>query len=128
MVGTKGGLNTVDEYIAQFPRDVQQILHKVRDEIKRAAPDAVEKISYQMPGYELNGDLIWFGAWKNHIAIYPKTPAVMDAFKEELSAYKGTKGSIHFPLDKPLPYELIAKIVEVRVAENLKKSPSSKGV
>jgi uncharacterized protein YdhG (YjbR/CyaY superfamily) len=111
---------TIDDYLAQFPEDMQNILNKIRLVIKAAAPEAEEKISYQMLGYYLNGGLIWFGAYKRHIGIYPRTPA-MEASIEELSGYKGTKGSVHFPLDKPMPYELISKIVEVRVAENLKK-------
>ena len=119
MDGKKDHPTTVDEYIAQFPEDVQDILVKIRGVIKESAPEAVEKIGYQMPAFYLNGDLIWFGAYKHHIGIYPKT-AAMQAL-EGLSAYKGTKGSVHFPLDKPIPYELIGKIVKIRVAENLKK-------
>jgi uncharacterized protein YdhG (YjbR/CyaY superfamily) len=111
---------TIDEYIAQFPEDVQQILVKLRAVIKESAPEAVEKISYQMPGFYLNGFLVSFAVWKNHIGFYPKT-SPMEAFKEELSAYEGTKGSLHFPLNKPMPYELIGKLVKIRVAENLKK-------
>ena len=110
---------SVDEYIAQFPEDVQQILLKIRATIKEAAPDAVEKISYQMPGYFQNGGLVWFAAHKRHIGFYPK-PSGMAAL-EELSEYKGTKGSVHFPFDEPVPYDLIAKIVKLRLAENLKK-------
>jgi len=116
----KGQPTTIDEYIAQFPEDVQQILIKIRAVIKESAPEAVEKISYQMPGFYLNGFLVSFAVWKHHIGFYPKTSG-MEAFKEELSAYKGTKGSVHFPLDEPMPYELISKLVKVRVAENLKK-------
>ena len=116
----KGQPTTIDEYIAQFPEAVQQILVKIRAVIKESAPEAVEKISYQMPGFYLNGFLVSFAVWKHHIGFYPKTSG-MEAFKEELSAYKGTKGSVHFPLDEPMPYELISKLVKVRVAENLKK-------
>jgi len=111
---------TTDEYIAQFPDDVQQRLVKIRAVIKESAPEAEEKISHQMPGYYLNGYLVGFGVYKRHIGLYPKTSA-MEASLEELSAYQGTKGSVHFPLDKPMPYELISKIVKVRVAENLEK-------
>jgi len=111
---------TIDEYIAQFPDDVQQILVKIRSVIKEAAPGAVEKISYQMPSFYLNGNLVWFAIWKHHIGFYPTTSG-MEAFIEELSAYKQTKGSVHFPLDEPMPYELISKIVKFRVAENLNK-------
>lgn len=109
---------TVDEYIAQFPEDVQQIMTKIRAVIKEAAPLAEEKISYGMAGYYVNGGLIWFGGYKKHIGIYPRT-AGMVALKE-VTTYKGTKGSVHFPLDEPMPYDLIRKIVEVRVAENTK--------
>ena len=111
---------TIDEYISQHPEDVQSILLKIRAVIKEAAPQAVEKISYGMPGFFLNGGLVWFGVWKHHIGFYPRT-AEMAASIEGLSAYKGTKGSIHFPLDKPMPYDLIAKIVKFRIAENLKE-------
>jgi len=116
----KGHPTTVDEYIAQFPEDVQQILKKVRVVIRESAPGAVEKISYQMPYYSLNGRLVYFAAHKHHIGLYPMGSGIA-AFKDELSAYKGAKGSVQFPLDKPIPYELISKIVKFRVAENLKK-------
>ena len=116
----KGHPTTIDEYIAQFPEDVQQILVKIRAVIKESAPEAVEKISYQMPAFFLNGGLVWFAVWKRHIGFYPKTSA-MEANIEELSAYQGSKGSVHFPLDKPMPYELISKIVKFRAAENLNK-------
>jgi uncharacterized protein YdhG (YjbR/CyaY superfamily) len=110
---------TIDEYIAQFPKSVQPILLEIRQVIKASAPGAVEKISYNMPAFYLNGDLVWFAVWKHHIGFYPRT-SEMDASIEGLSTYKGTKGSLHFPLDRPMPYELIAKIVKFRVAENLK--------
>ena len=116
----KANPTTIDEYIAQLPEDVQPVLARIRAVIKEAAPEAVEKISYGMPGYYLNGGLVWFGAWKHHIGFYPRTPE-MEASIEGLSAYQGTKGSVHFPLDKPMPYELISKIVKFRAAENLKK-------
>jgi len=116
----KGQPTTIDEYIAQFPEDVQQILVKIRAVIKESAPEAVEKISYQMPGFYLNGFLVSFAVWKHHIGFYPRSSG-MEASIEELSAYKGTKGSVHFPLDKPMPYELMGKLVKIRVAENLKK-------
>jgi len=116
----KGQPTTIDEYIAQFPEDVQQILVKIRAVIKESAPEAVEKISYQMPGFYLNGFLVSFAVWKHHIGFYPRS-SEMEASIDELSAYKGTKGSVHFPLDEPMPYELISKLVKVRVAENLKK-------
>ena len=110
---------TVGEYISQFPEHVQQILVRIRAVIKESAPEAEEKISYGMAGYTLNGGLIWFGGYKKHIGIYPRT-AGMVALKE-VTTYKGTKGSVHFPLDEPIPYDLLRKIVEIRVAENTKK-------
>jgi uncharacterized protein YdhG (YjbR/CyaY superfamily) len=116
---------TIDEYIAQFPQDVQQILNRLRSVIQESAPDAVERISYQMPAFYLKGNLVYFGAHKHHIGFYP-TSSGIEAFKEELSAYTGSKGAAQFPLDKPIPYELISKIVKFRVAENLKKSSASK--
>ncbi len=117
----KGHLTTVDEYIAQFPENVQQLLVKIRAVIKESAPEAVEKISYQMPGYYLKGTLVWFGAHAHHIGFYP-TGSGIAAFTEELSDYKQSKGAVQFPLDKPIPYELISKIVKFKIAENLKKS------
>ena len=119
MEGKKAGPTTVDEYISQYPQGVQQILVKIRAVIQESAPEAEERISYQMPAYYLNGFLVSFSAWKRHIGFYPRTSG-MDAF-EELSTYQGTKGSVHFPLDKPMPYGLIGKIVKVRVAENQKE-------
>jgi uncharacterized protein YdhG (YjbR/CyaY superfamily) len=116
---------TVDEYISQFPEEVQDVLSEIRRVIKESAPQAVEKISYQMPGYFLNGGLVWFGAWKTHIGFYPN-PSGTEQFKDELSDYKVTKGSVHFPLNKPMPYELISRMVKFRLAENLNKSSKQK--
>jgi uncharacterized protein YdhG (YjbR/CyaY superfamily) len=111
---------TIDEYIEQFPPDVQQILGKIRATIHEAAPQAVEKISYQMPSFYLKGNLVWFGVHKHHIGFYP-TGSGIEAFKEKLSAYKWAKGTVQFPLDQPIPYELIGEIVKFRVAQNLRK-------
>ena len=111
---------TVDEYISQFPVDVQQIMGKLRAVIKEAAPQVEEKVSYGMPAYHLNGVLIYFAGYKKYISLYPWT-AGMDALNE-VAVYKGTKATIHFPLNKPMPYELIRKIVEIRVTENTKSS------
>ncbi len=108
---------TVDEYIAQYPEDVQQILVRLRAVIIESAPEAVEKISYHMPTYFQNGMLVSFGVWKSHIGLYPKTSGMQSSI-EGLSAYKGTKSSLHFPLDKAIPYELVGKIVKYRVVEN----------
>ena len=108
---------TVDEYIARFPEDVRDILTRIRATIREAAPEAEERIGYQMPAYYLNGPLIYFAAHKRHIGLYP-TPAGTAAFEAELSAYKRAKGSVQFPLDRPIPYDLIGRIVRLRVAQN----------
>jgi uncharacterized protein YdhG (YjbR/CyaY superfamily) len=110
---------TIDAYIAHFPEDVQQILRQVRAVIREAAPHASERISYQMPTFYLNGNLVHFGVHKTHIGFYP-TPSGIEAFKEEISGYKWAKGSVQFPLDQPMPYDLIRRMVEFRVAENEK--------
>jgi uncharacterized protein YdhG (YjbR/CyaY superfamily) len=120
MDGNKGHPTTIDEYISQYPDNVKQILHKVRAVIKAAAPQATEKISYGMPGFYLKGNLVWFGGHAHHLGFYPK-PSGIEAFKKELSVYKQSKGAIQFPLDQPIPYDLITKIVKFRVTENLKK-------
>lgn len=111
----------IDEYIALFPKDVQEILEKIRVTIKKAAPIAQETINYQMPTFALHGNLVHFAAYKNHIGFYP-TPSGIENFKKELSVYEGAKGSVKFPLDKPIPYTLIGKIVKFRVKETLKKA------
>lgn len=113
--------NTIDEYIAQFAEDKQKILQQIRSVIKEAAPNAKEKISYQMPTFYMNGNLVHFAAFKTHIGFYP-VPSGIEKFKEELSQYKGGKGSVQFPYDKPIPYDLIQRIVKFRVAENMGKS------
>ena len=111
---------TIDEYINTFPVEVQAILQKMRETIHRAAPEAVEAISYQIPTFKLKGNLVHFAAFKHHIGFYP-TSSGIEAFREELSSYKGAKGSVQFPLDKPIPYDLVGRIVAFRVQENLKK-------
>jgi uncharacterized protein YdhG (YjbR/CyaY superfamily) len=111
---------TIDEYIKTFPVDVQSILEKMRQTIRKAAPGAVEAIAYEMPTFRLNGNLVHFAAFENHIGFYP-TPSGIDAFKKEISRYKWAKGSVQFPLDKPIPYDLVGKIVKFRVTENLEK-------
>ena len=111
--------NTIDEYILQFPPEVQEILETLRKVIKEAAPEAEEKMSWQMPTFALHGNLVHFAAHKNHIGFYP-APTGIDAFKNELAEYKGAKGSVQFPIKKPMPYELVSKIVKFRVAENVK--------
>jgi len=106
----------IDAYIATFPEDVQIILEKIRNTIHEAAPDATEAISYQMPTFKLNGNLVHFAAYKKHIGFYP-TPNGVSGFKEELSKYPTSKGAVQFPLDRPIPYDLIKRIVEYRVEE-----------
>jgi len=117
----KTNYETIDEYIATFQKETQKILEEIRATIKAAAPDAEEKISYQMPTFFLNGNLIHFAAFKNHIGIYP-TPSGTQAFKDEISMYQGAKGSIRLPIDEPMPLELISRITKFRVAENLAKA------
>jgi uncharacterized protein YdhG (YjbR/CyaY superfamily) len=116
---------TIDEYIANFPQDIQEILEKIRTVIKDAAPNAEEKISYQMPTFFLNGNLVHFAAFKKHIGLYP-TPSGVEEFQQELSPYLKAKGSIQFPLDKPIPYDLIGKITAFRVLENLGRAANGK--
>ncbi|KJS48472.1 MAG: hypothetical protein VR66_13785 [Peptococcaceae bacterium BRH_c23] len=111
--------------ILKFPPEIQEILNALRKVIKESAPDAKEKISYQMPTFELHGNLVHFAAFKNHIGFYP-APSGIEAFKQDLSEYKGAKGSVQFPIDKPLPYPLISRIVKFRVAENIKRQAESK--
>jgi len=110
-------LNAVDEYISAFPKNVQTLLTGLRKTIKSAAPGASEQISYQMPAFFLDGILVWFAGYKKHIGFYPKANGI-GAFKKELSVYKQAKGSVQFPIDKPLPLTLIRKIVKFRVSEN----------
>jgi uncharacterized protein YdhG (YjbR/CyaY superfamily) len=107
----------IDEYIASFPKDIQRILEKMRTTIKKAAPDAEETISYQMPAFKFKGILVYFAALKKHIGFYP-TSSPMVVFKKELSPYKHSRGAIQFPLDKPIPYDFVSKIVKYRVKEN----------
>jgi len=121
MESNKVGFISIDEYIATFPEEIQKILEELRATIKAAAPEAEEKISYQMPTFALKGNLVHFAAFKNHIGFYP-IPDGIEEFKDELSAYKGGKGSVQFPLDKPLPFNLISRIVKFRVRQNLERA------
>ena len=116
---------TIDEYIAAFPPDVQQVLEQVRATIKKAAPEATEKISYAIPTFVLHGNLVHFAAFKSHIGFYP-IPTGMTAFAKELSAYKTGKGSVQFPLNQPMPLDLISRIVKFRVKESLEKAAAKK--
>lgn len=109
--------NTIDEYIAAFPPEIQSILGNIREIVREVAPEAIEKISYQMPTYYLNGNLVHFAAFKKHIGFYP-TPSGIEAFQDEISKYKGAKGSVQFPLNQPIPYDLIRKIVSYRLEES----------
>lgn len=113
--------STIDEYIARCPEHVQAILSKIREIIRKAAPTAEETIKYQIPTFVLNGNLVHFAAFQNHIGFYP-TPSGITKFKQELSAYKGAKGSVQFPLDAPIPVSLITKIVKFRVKETIEKA------
>ncbi len=106
----------IDAYIAGFPHDVKEILEQIRSTIKEAAPDAKETIKYRMPTFVLNENLVHFAAYKRHIGFYP-TPSGIENFKDELSSYKNAKGSVQFPIGKPIPFKLISKIVEFRVKE-----------
>jgi uncharacterized protein YdhG (YjbR/CyaY superfamily) len=121
MEDNRVGFVSIDEYIATFPEEIQKILEELRATIKAAAPGAEERISYQMPTFALKGNLVHFAAWKNHIGFYP-TSSGTQAFKHELSIYEGAKGSVKFPIEEPLPLDLISKIVKFRVAENLRKA------
>lgn len=110
----------IDEYIAGFPPDVQEILEKVRLTIRKAAPDAEEAIKYLIPTYVLNGNLLSFAGYKKHIGLYP-APAGDEKFKEELAVYRSAKSTVRFPLDQPIPFGLISRLVKFRVKEHLEK-------
>lgn len=115
--------NTIDAYIAGFPTDVQDILQRIRGIIREAAPDAEEAIKYQIPTFVLDANLVHFAAFERHIGFYP-TPSGIEQFKDALSGYKSAKGSVQFPLDSAIPYNLIKKIVKFRVKENRDKMSS----
>jgi uncharacterized protein YdhG (YjbR/CyaY superfamily) len=110
----------IDEYISRFPKDVQIILEKIRTTIRKTAPDAKETIAYQIPTFTLEGNLVHFAAYAKHIGFYP-TPNGITKFKKELAKYATAKGSVQFPLDRPIPYDIIKKIVMYRVQENLER-------
>ena len=111
---------TIDEYIATFPEPIQEILQEIRQAIKESAPQAREAISYRIPTFKLNGNLVHFAAFKDHIGFFPTSSGV-DAFQKEFSGYETSKGTLRFPLDKPIPFDLIRKIVKFRVKENLER-------
>ena len=118
-------LKNINDYIATFPPDVQVILEKIRATIRKAAPGAEEAIKYRLPTFVLDGNLVHFGAFKKHIGFYA-TPTGNKQFRDELSAYEGAKGSVQFPLDKPMPLGLISKMVKFRVKENLARAAAKK--
>lgn len=125
MDASKRQFKTMDEYINTFPENVRNILNELRQTIREAAPEAEETVNYQMPTFTLHGNLVHFGAFKNHIGFYP-TPTGIEAFKKELAPYQGAKGSVQFPMDQPLPLALIRRIVEYRVKENLERKQKKK--
>jgi uncharacterized protein YdhG (YjbR/CyaY superfamily) len=116
---------TIDEYITTFPKEVQEVLEKIRMTIRKTAPGAQETIKYQMPTFLLEGNLVYFAAFKRHIGFYPPVKGLVK-LKDELSVYEGPKGSLLFPLDKPIPYDLISEIVKFRVLENQEKAKTKK--
>jgi uncharacterized protein YdhG (YjbR/CyaY superfamily) len=115
----------IDEYIASFPSDVQDILKKIRATVREAAPEAKETIKYKMPTFTLNGNLVHFAAFKNHIGFYPAPTGVAE-LKDEIAPYEGAKSALRFPLDQPIPYDLIRKVVKLRVEKALTKSSAKR--
>jgi uncharacterized protein YdhG (YjbR/CyaY superfamily) len=115
----------IDEYIACFPKDVQKLLKEIRAAIRKGAPAAEEAIKYGLPTLVMEGNLVHFGAFKNHIGFYP-APSGIEAYKKELSVYESSKGAIRFPFDKPLPLALVTRIVKFRVMENLEKAKAKR--
>ncbi|PKA16451.1 iron chaperone [Leptospira haakeii] len=122
MDNTKSTFKSIDEYIKTFPKEVQSLLQELRKVIQEEAPEASEKISYQIPTFYLNGNLVHFAAYKNHIGFYPGASGIAK-FKKEIDKYKNAKGSVQFPIDQPLPFTLVRKIVKFRVGEYKKKVP-----
>lgn len=118
---------TIDEYIAAFPPEVQFVLQELRNTIRKSAPEARETINYQMPTFALEGNMVHFAGYKNHISFYP-APSGIENFRKELSAYELSKGTVRFPLDRPLPYHLICRIVKFRAKENLEKAAAKKAL
>ena len=126
-MGKMKSYSTVDEYIALAEPKVKKALKDIRKTIRSAAPKAEEVISYQIPGYKYHGMLVFFAAWKNHVSLYP-APWKAEALKEEMSAYDGSKGTIKFPLDKPMPLPLIKKMVKYRIRENEARAALKKSI
>jgi uncharacterized protein YdhG (YjbR/CyaY superfamily) len=125
MTAKRDKFDSIDEYIAGFPKETQQILEQIRITIKRAAPMAMETIKYEMPAFTLKGNLIYFAAFKNHIGMYP-VPTGDEAFNNEISQYKRAKSTVRFPLDRPIPYELITRMVKFRISESRLKAEKRK--
>lgn len=125
MISKKKKIESVDDYINGFPPNVQKILNEIKQAIKKAAPNAEEAISYQIPTFKLNGNLVHFAVFKNHIGFYPGSKAINE-FKKEIAAYKSSKGAVQFPLEKPMPLSLIKKIVDYRVKVNSQKVKAKK--
>ena len=123
MAESRATTQTIDEYIAGFPDDVQAILQQIRMLIRELAPDAEEAMRYGVPTFRLNGNLVHFAGFKKHIGFYP-TPGGIEKFKQELSVYESAKGSVQFPLDQPIPYDLIRRIVEFRVKQATEAAPA----
>lgn len=121
----RSAASAIDEYIAEFPPETRKVLEELRALIKELAPGATEKISYAIPTFYLNGNLVHFAGFAHHIGLYPGASGI-EAFKEDLTPYKSAKGSVQFSLGQPLPTDLIRRIVEFRVAENSRKAPKSK--
>lgn len=122
---TRKNFTSIDEYIADFPTETQIILKNIREVIRNAAPAAEEKMAYGIPTFAMRGNLVHFAGFKNHIGFYP-TPSAIEEFRKELSKYEGAKGSVQFPIDKPMPYDLIEKIVKFRMKESREKASARK--
>jgi uncharacterized protein YdhG (YjbR/CyaY superfamily) len=121
MEENKSTFKTIDEYILQCPSEIQETLQTLRKVIKESEPEAEEKISWQMPTFVLHGNLVHFAAFKNHIGLYPG-PNAIEAFKNEISGYKSSKGAVQFPIGKPMPYELISRMVKFSALENIRRA------
>lgn len=122
---SKRQFQTIDEYISSFPKSVQDVLEKLREAIRESAPEADETISYGMPAFKFNGNLVYFAAYKDHVGFYP-TSSGISAFEKELSQYKIAKGTVRFPIDEPIPFDMVKRIVKFRVEEN--KAKIKKGI
>lgn len=115
----------IDSFIADFPKETQKLLQQVRETIQKAAPEAQETINYGIPTFKLNGNLVHFSGYKNHIGFYPGAAGIK-AFEKEISKYKNAKGSVQFPLDQPIPFDLITRITKFRVQQNIEKAEAKK--